>query len=154
VEIFARYFEHSAGRLDILVNNACQTVRRPPEFYAHLLEGESGSVSDLPVEVRGLLASHERLKGALDGGRALPPAASDGGTGLLAWHGGRGGIGITESAELSQVRYTYDDAAQRGDLFPTGRVDADLQQVDLRHRNTGGWPWPRCTPRRCSRSCS
>jgi NAD(P)-dependent dehydrogenase (short-subunit alcohol dehydrogenase family) len=27
-------------RLDVLINNACQTVRRPRGFYAHLLEGE------------------------------------------------------------------------------------------------------------------
>jgi hypothetical protein len=27
-------------RLDFIVNNACQTVRRPPEFYAHMMEGE------------------------------------------------------------------------------------------------------------------
>ena len=25
-------------RLDIIVNNACQTIRRPPQFYAHLVE--------------------------------------------------------------------------------------------------------------------
>lgn len=27
-------------RLDYIINNACQTVRRPPGFYDHLLEGE------------------------------------------------------------------------------------------------------------------
>lgn len=136
VETFARYVEHTAGRLDVLVNNACQTVRRPPEFYAHLLEGESRPPSDLPAEMAGLLAHHEQLKAALGGGPSLPVAPRAGGTELLAWPGGRGGVGVTESAALSQVRYAYDDAAQRSDLFPTGRVDADLQQVDLRHRNT------------------
>ena len=136
VEIFARYVEHSAGRLDLLVNNACQTVRRPPEFYAHLLEAESLRASVLPADVAGLLAGHEELKGALGGERSLPATAGQDGAGLLAWHGGRSGVGITESAGLSQVRYAYDDAAQRSDLFPTGRVDADLQQVDLRHRKT------------------
>lgn len=29
-------------RLDVLVNNACQTVRRPRGFYQHLLDGEHG----------------------------------------------------------------------------------------------------------------
>ena len=32
--------------------------------------------------------------------------------------------------------YAYDDATRRGDLFPEGALDADLQQVDLRARNT------------------
>ncbi|MCA9572307.1 MAG: SDR family NAD(P)-dependent oxidoreductase, partial [Myxococcales bacterium] len=27
-------------RLDFIINNACQTVRRPPGFYDHLMEGE------------------------------------------------------------------------------------------------------------------
>ena len=27
-------------RLDVIVNNACQTVRRPPTYYKHLLKGE------------------------------------------------------------------------------------------------------------------
>ena len=40
-----------SSRLDILVNNACQTVRRPPGFYAHLLESESRPASDLPAEI-------------------------------------------------------------------------------------------------------
>ena len=55
VEIFARYVEHSFERLDILVNNACQTVRRPPEFYAHLLESEARLSRPLSRSVRRIL---------------------------------------------------------------------------------------------------
>jgi NAD(P)-dependent dehydrogenase (short-subunit alcohol dehydrogenase family) len=32
-------------RLDVLINNACQTVRRPRGFYAHLLDGEHEPVT-------------------------------------------------------------------------------------------------------------
>jgi NAD(P)-dependent dehydrogenase (short-subunit alcohol dehydrogenase family) len=136
VEIFARYVEHAFERLDVLVNNACQTVRRPPAFYAHLLEAESRAAGDFPAEVRGLLASHEGLKAALGEGGSRPAADGVDSTGLMAWHGGRGGIGITAASDLSQVRYAYDEATRRSDLFPDGRVDADLQQVDLREQNT------------------
>jgi NAD(P)-dependent dehydrogenase (short-subunit alcohol dehydrogenase family) len=135
VEIFARFVEHSFERLDILVNNACQTVRRPPAFYAHLLEREGRPAAELAFDVRGILSSHERLKTALGGG-ALPAAGRIDATGLMAWHGGRGGIGITSAPDLSQVRYAYDEATRRSDLFPDGRVDADLQQVDLRQQNS------------------
>jgi NAD(P)-dependent dehydrogenase (short-subunit alcohol dehydrogenase family) len=135
VEIFARYVEHSFPRLDILVNNACQTVRRPPAFYAHLLEQEARPVADFDPGVAGLLASHEALTAALGQG-SLPAGEQVDSTGLMAWHGGRGGIGITAAPDLSQVRYAYDDATRRSDLFPDGRVDADLQQVDLRQQNT------------------
>jgi NAD(P)-dependent dehydrogenase (short-subunit alcohol dehydrogenase family) len=134
VEIFARYVEHAYDRLDFIVNNACQTVRRPPAFYADLLPGETRS--DLPPEVAALLVSHYTLARALEADHALAGGAPPDGTGLTAWHGGRGGIGITQAPELSQVRYAYDDETRRSDLFPTGRLDADLQQVDLRAQNT------------------
>jgi NAD(P)-dependent dehydrogenase (short-subunit alcohol dehydrogenase family) len=136
VEIFARYVEHAYDRLDFIVNNACQTVRRPPAFYADLLPGETQPVADLSPEVAGLLASHQALARALEADHALAAAAPVDGTGLSTWHGGRGGIGITSAPELSQVRYAYDDETRRSDLFPTGRLDADLQQVDLRAQNT------------------
>ena len=29
-------------RLDFIINNACQTVRRPPDFYQHMMERENG----------------------------------------------------------------------------------------------------------------
>jgi NAD(P)-dependent dehydrogenase (short-subunit alcohol dehydrogenase family) len=132
VEIFARYVEHAFERLDILVNNACQTVRRPPGFYAHLLASEDAPVA---ASIAGILASHDSLKAAV-----LTRPALSGGTedraGLVAWHGESSGIGISASAHLSQVRYAFDDATVRSDLFPDGRMDADLQQVDLRHTNT------------------
>ena len=37
VELFCNYIEQKYPRLDLLINNAAQTVRRPPGFYAHLL---------------------------------------------------------------------------------------------------------------------
>ena len=39
----------AAGPLDILINNAAQTVRRPPAFYAHMLDLERRAFADLPV---------------------------------------------------------------------------------------------------------
>ena len=43
VEAFCHHLDTSYDRLDFIVNNACQTVRRPPEFYRHMLEGETAS---------------------------------------------------------------------------------------------------------------
>ncbi|HWI44339.1 MAG TPA: SDR family NAD(P)-dependent oxidoreductase [Nocardioides sp.] len=36
------------GPLDIIINNACQTVRRLPGAYSHLIEGESAPLAALP----------------------------------------------------------------------------------------------------------
>jgi NAD(P)-dependent dehydrogenase (short-subunit alcohol dehydrogenase family) len=45
VERFAAEMTARFERLDFIINNACQTVRRPPGFYAHLLEAEPGAVA-------------------------------------------------------------------------------------------------------------
>jgi NAD(P)-dependent dehydrogenase (short-subunit alcohol dehydrogenase family) len=43
---------------------------------------------------------------------------------------------IPRSAELSQAELLPEDAERSAALFPTGRLDQDLQQVDLRGRNS------------------
>jgi NAD(P)-dependent dehydrogenase (short-subunit alcohol dehydrogenase family) len=136
VEIFARHVDRAFPRLDIIVNNACQTVRRPPGFYEDLLETESRPAPDFGPDIFGLLRSHENLKAALDGGESIGSAPTVDRAGLMTLNGGRSGIGVVASAQLSQIRYAYDDDARRDHLFPRGRLDADLQQVDLRDRNT------------------
>ena len=40
VETFCAFIAERHEALDILVNNACQTVRRPARYYATLVEGE------------------------------------------------------------------------------------------------------------------
>jgi NAD(P)-dependent dehydrogenase (short-subunit alcohol dehydrogenase family) len=54
VEAFAAHLGKQLDRLDVLVNNAAQTVRRPPHFYAHLVEREA---RPLPPSVQPLLAA-------------------------------------------------------------------------------------------------
>ena len=44
--------------------------------------------------------------------------------------------GIFRSAALSQIPLAYDETMHNDELFPKGRIDADLQQVDLRVMNS------------------
>ncbi len=145
VEIFCSLLDRSLARLDLVVNNACQTVRRPPGFFQHLLELEERDPSELPAELRPLVARHHEcvrlLDSAGDGARreSLPAAGdarSEDASGLVAWRGGGAGLGLRHSARLSQVGFDFDESARRGDLFPAGALDADLQQVDLRTVNS------------------
>jgi NAD(P)-dependent dehydrogenase (short-subunit alcohol dehydrogenase family) len=137
VEIFCSLLDRDLGRLDLIVNNACQTVRRPPGFFAHLLEFEERDTDALPAELRPLVARHHESVRLL---QSASPAAGDGGGegfgGLVAWRGGGAGLGLRHSARLSQVGFGFDEAARREDLFPGGALDADLQQVDLRAVNS------------------
>ena len=134
VEIFASYLEHKYDRLDILINNAAQTVRRPPGFYAHLMENENLSFDKLSPDSQLLLGHFEACKNQLyqfDGTshsseKALP----------VAWHGHTPGVGIRNSAQLSQIPYSFDNSLVAEEVFPSGKLDADLQQVDLRTTNS------------------
>lgn len=132
VELFCNFVEQKYTRLDLLINNAAQTVRRPPGFYAHLITNEALGFKDLPRNIQPLLRSFEACKTKmmpnLASGNALAPA--------LAWSGTTTAIGLTASAKLSQVPYTHDHALQVEQIFPQGKLDADLQQVDLREMNS------------------
>ena len=48
VEAFCRHLLATRNRLDFIINNACQTVRRPPDFYQHMMESETGSLQKMP----------------------------------------------------------------------------------------------------------
>ena len=134
VEIFASYIEQHYDRLDILINNAAQTVRRPPGFYAHLMANELLPFTDISPEARHLLSSHENCKNQLNS--FCKNAVLSDETLPVTWHGQGPGVGIRASAELSQIPYTYDDSLVAEEVFPSGALDADLQQVDLRKTNS------------------
>jgi NAD(P)-dependent dehydrogenase (short-subunit alcohol dehydrogenase family) len=99
VEAFCQELVRHESRLDFIINNACQTVRRPPAFYAHMMAGESAAAGTLVPAARKLL-------------------------------------GAAPSAALSQVPLLPDDTVIDHALFPVGALDQDLQQVDLRDRNS------------------
>jgi NAD(P)-dependent dehydrogenase (short-subunit alcohol dehydrogenase family) len=130
VEIFARHIEETESRLDILINNAAQTVRRPPQFYAHLLENERHGHSILAAaQLDDLLAGHAdcvRRLGSEPDSANLP----------VRWQSRAPGIGLSKSAELSQIAYEHDQSLEFETVFPEGKLDADLQQVDLRNVNS------------------
>jgi NAD(P)-dependent dehydrogenase (short-subunit alcohol dehydrogenase family) len=56
VERFAQVMRAQLPRLDYLLNNACQTVRRPAAYYAHLLEKEPTAL--VPLQTQELFPTH------------------------------------------------------------------------------------------------
>ena len=117
VEAFARHMEQTLPHLDFLIQNACQTVRRPPEFYAHMIEAEEGALAQLPPAEAALVADYEALRRSV------------------------GVAGLAAPAQLSQLdaeasTAITDPRSALVELFPRGVLDADLQQVDLRDRNS------------------
>ncbi|HKP62421.1 MAG TPA: SDR family oxidoreductase, partial [Polyangiales bacterium] len=129
VEAFAAHLLRSYERLDFVIHNACQTVRRPSGFYRHLLDAELDE-SGQSAAVRGLLADYEALRAKQPhvlgaGSASLQPAAA-----------GTAPIGLHAAPELSQLALLAEDRERGPQLFPDGQLDADLQQVDLRSVNS------------------
>jgi NAD(P)-dependent dehydrogenase (short-subunit alcohol dehydrogenase family) len=132
VEAFCRELLTTRTRLDFIVNNACQTVRRPPEFYEHMMANETSALDGAPEPVQRLLGSYEGLRTY----RMLPEGESGGSLPERIERTMSEIAGLTHSAELSQVRLEPDEQTSQKHLFPEGRLDQDLQQVDLRGRNS------------------
>ncbi len=121
VEAFARHLERTEERLDFILHNACQTVRRPPGFYQHLLEQERAD-HELPGPAAKLLAG---------------AAAATGASGLVT---SASSEQLPMSAALTQLELIPEDFNRGGQLFPAGQLDQDEQQIDLRQINS--WRLP------------
>jgi NAD(P)-dependent dehydrogenase (short-subunit alcohol dehydrogenase family) len=119
VERLCHELLHSLDRLDFIVNNACQTVRRPPAYYAHMMEGERRAAAQLGARPRALLAPAPTVAaGEVDQAPALAPPSN------------------AFAAELSQLAWDAADAQHDPSLFPEQAFDVDHQQVDLRKVNS------------------
>ncbi|MFO0760714.1 MAG: SDR family oxidoreductase [Byssovorax sp.] len=114
VERLAHHLDRTLDRLDFILHNACQTVRRPSAYYAHLLDFETREPASLPAPMRPLLADYHEERRARRASRHDDPAL------------------------LSQAAVLPEDRALAGrvDLFPRGELDADQQQIDLRPQNS------------------
>jgi len=136
VEIFCNYIEQKYDRLDILINNAAQTVRRPSGFYFHLMENEKKPIEELPKLAQPFLKDHINCLKELSDLSIGTSKTSKNNVLPVTWHGPEPGIGLRNSAELSQIPYSFDNSLQTSEVFPEGELDADLQQVDLRKTNS------------------
>ena len=135
VEAFCKHLLSTRSRLDFIINNACQTVRRPPDFYQHMMDLETASVDKMPEHARKLLGAYEGLRGY----HILPEG--NGGASVLASRPGQVQeiskvAGLTHAAALSQVPLLPEELEAQKGLFPQGQLDQDLQQVDLREHNS------------------
>ncbi len=140
VETLCQHLVATLPRLDGLINNACQTVRRPSGWYDHLLGDEATSRAALPPAERAVLDRFFALRDGADGRARLADAPADADSGRASRVTADGdqaaAVGLWRSAVLSQVPLLADDLERGSHLYPSGRLDADLQQVDLREFNS------------------
>ena len=108
VEAFCDELLRTEARLDFLVHNACQTVRRPPDYYRDMATREDPA--DLPPLLQDLLGQQTSER-------------------ALAIHRAPDRV-----AALSQLDL-LGEGDQRH-LFPDDMKDGEGQQLDLRDKNS------------------
>lgn len=126
VETFAAHLIETLPSLDFIIHNACQTVRRPPAYYKHLLEDER--LEELEPRSRKLVSSHEQLIARAE---SIP---TDGEIVTRDSQPPRSVTGIREAATLNQVDLLGEN--DHAHLFPEGILDGEGQQLDLRDGNS------------------
>ncbi|KAJ3320490.1 hypothetical protein HDV06_005219 [Boothiomyces sp. JEL0866] len=108
--------------LHVLINNAAQTVRKPPQFYQHLIGNEFKS---LPTETRKVISvfssdTSRKFVETTIGSKEQPLTK----------------FNLNLSTHMSQIPLLPTDSAINNNLFPPSKLDGDLQQIDLRQTNS------------------
>ena len=113
-------------RLDIIINNACQTVRRPPQYYLPLLEAERTVAAHEEEAVRRWTAAQQAVTAITASAAAEAEAARP----SLEGGGAEGGAAAEGGAEGSIQRRSAPGAAAApetilpGMSLPAGAVGA------------------------------
>lgn len=113
VDAFCDYFSTHFRQLDIFIQNAAQTIRRPTVYYQALIDGERGR----PCIISN---SNGVASNVLDGQSALQIASNE-----------------TSQLLIHPEDFKYACDSQLSQLhFPVGGTDNDGDQLDLRPKNT------------------
>ncbi|KAJ3242612.1 hypothetical protein HDU81_000057 [Chytriomyces hyalinus] len=156
------HIRETETRLDVLINNAAQTVRKPPAFYEHLVPGEG--FGTLPSAVTNIIdvfiaatqqnveghtfisSSHpssqdpKLLAGNTPNHESNLTASSPSSLPVSLLGSPTMSIGVTSaSTAMSQLSVLPEDvlpALLRRELFPPNQYDQHGQQLDLRPTNS------------------
>lgn len=123
LHFFCAHIKSRFDRLDAIINNAAQTVRRPPAYYAHLIPNENTPVSQVVLDVVEVVDSH---KSAL-GYEFKSQISNNSDNSLLA-------INTPTPSLMSQAQLIPSDSDSKA--FPPGLYDRDDQQIDTRTENS------------------
>lgn len=138
IDRFMDHVEATYGSMDILVNNATQTIRRPTHYYKHLIAAEVAPVPEDMASANEILRGNANLLGA------SPAEASATETSALVKVSTSSSTTLATAAAtpssvlLSQVAVLPEDheSADTASAFPAAQVDVNNQQIDLRTSNS------------------
>lgn len=113
INVFVDYMYAIFPKLDILIHNAAQTIRRPREFYDHLIENELKLTND---SVKLLTHSTELEQSFCQSTSSQ--------------------IILQDKMQTHLEKVFSPLTSGDRSLFPVGQLDSNSEQVDLRTENT------------------
>ncbi len=148
VDFFTQYLLNTYRRLDIIVNNAAQTVRRPPAFYRHLIDLESLDYQELPAEIKPLLSwnlAKRRAESDPAGIRFAVRTVNREQSHQLSARENRQiaeivppkyPVSAVNAAQMGEMPLIAADKQESDTFFPPGSYDEQGEQIDLRSFNS------------------
>ncbi|DAZ99661.1 TPA: hypothetical protein N0F65_001898 [Lagenidium giganteum] len=131
LEQFLDFVLSRYSRLDVVIHNACQTIRRPPTYYKHLVNKETLPLEQSAKNVQLLMHHQEEFHEHV---KAMALPAAEGGA-IAAGATAPAATVAMSSALKSQVPLIVSDQDDES-AFPEGMTDVNGQQIDLRSKNT------------------
>lgn len=119
VSKFIEFLNDKYKTLDILINNAAQTIRRPTIFYQHLIKNEMKELKEFDKNIQMIIQNDFQMK--LE-------------TKLIEYNIDK--IDTSISSHFSQIKILKEDFEYKEKEFPKDRYDTNHQQIDLRKKNT------------------
>ena len=138
VEMFAAYLNEKYDRLDVLVHNACQTIRRPPAYYRHLLSFEERTMKDLPQDLHRFLECNHTFQDRQQSQSSSSTAVvSDQGKQIAnVMKTSPTDLNQLSASSMTQLQMQEGDEEDSAELFPVSAYDVNRQQIDLRTKNS------------------
>ncbi|KAI9206672.1 uncharacterized protein BJ171DRAFT_457130 [Polychytrium aggregatum] len=147
VHHFTAHVKQNFARLDAIINNAAQTVRKPPGFYKHMMAGEVEPLEADILAVIDVVVAHRQPSGGCVFDFVGPKSKFRPVAGLLVSATPEGsddakamlmpGSVSNVSAAMSQLAVIEGDGSSSSlSQFPPGLYDRDDQQIDLRTENS------------------
>lgn len=143
LETFCSFISETYERLDAIVNNAAQTVRRPAAYYAHLVEKERMQQGQKHEESQDNSSDHDQKSYLLwlERERALNSSqkrleSGEGEDNDVSYSSGVSSSRPMPSYDMTQLALLPEDRTSTSTSFPEGITDVNGQQVDLRRHNS------------------
>jgi hypothetical protein len=128
---FAQFVSQTFPRLDILINNAAQTIRRPPMFYEDIAKKEQ--LDSVPESIRGIIGYDWVMPVRINA------SLQNNAVNELSLIGSNNTVSVNStgiSGLMSQLPLVIGDEERNTSVFPKGVYDINNEQLDLRTENS------------------